>query len=322
VMAVDGSQIEPDIHELVTCCLINVGWALLRFGGDPRPGAEMGSGPEVRMGDEAGDHLDGPDSAAPDARSRRTEVRRMRAEVERLRQLVEETPPHGEVVALIDGPLVAYWVLNLLDDAERRAAMAAYQALFEAARERRVALAGYISRTRSAEVTHLLRYFSCDAVQKGEPLCAVCADGFPHAADSCYADLDGLIDRHLFSALLGVGERSTTFRSAGRGIEPLEALGHGLRFFYLRCGDDLSRVECPAWVAADASLLARLHAVLVDQVALGHGYPLALCEAHEQAVVRGPDRAAFYEIIRRSCWRGGFFPELSSKLRSKRQPVG
>src|SRR6185369_1935000 len=32
VMAVDGSQIEPDFHEVAPCYLINVGHALLRYG--------------------------------------------------------------------------------------------------------------------------------------------------------------------------------------------------------------------------------------------------------------------------------------------------
>src|SRR3712207_8171695 len=32
VAAVDGSQIEPDFHEMLGCCLINVGWALFQIG--------------------------------------------------------------------------------------------------------------------------------------------------------------------------------------------------------------------------------------------------------------------------------------------------
>jgi hypothetical protein len=324
VMAVDGSQIEPDFHELLSCCLINVGWTRFRFGAGAGPGAEMGSRPAVRIGDAAlVESFEGVDAAMPDSPSRRVEILRMLAEVQRLRELIEESDPaDGAVVALMDGPLVAYWVVKLLDEPARRSAMDAYQALFEAARSRNVALAGYISRTRSSDVANRLRYHSCANVRAGAALCEACSDGFPRGRRACYADLDGIVDRHLFSSMLGEGERSAPFRSAGSAIEGLEAAGHGLRFFYLRAGDDLARVEAPAWVAADVALLDRLHAILLDQVALGRGYPLALCEAHEQAVVRGPDRAAFYDLVRRSCWRGGIYPELSSKLRSKRQPVG
>ena len=37
---------------------------------------------------------------------------------------------------------------------------------------------------------------------------------------------------------------------------------------------------------------------------------------------RGPDRTAFYELVRRSCSREGLYGELSPKLRAKRQAVG
>jgi hypothetical protein len=121
--------------------------------------------------------------------------------------------------------------------------------------------------------------------------------------------------------LLAAGERSAVFRPAGAGLAGLAA-DHALRFFYLRAGDDLARVELPNWLAADGELLGTLHAALLEQATLGGGYPLALCEAHEQAVVRGPDRAAFYELVRRSCSREQLHGELSPKLRAKRQPVG
>src|SRR5205823_5545929 len=88
VLAVDGSQIEPDFHELLSCCLINVGWARFRFGAAAGPGAEMGSRPAVRIGDAAqAESLDAVDAAVPDSPSRRVEILRMLAEVERLREL-------------------------------------------------------------------------------------------------------------------------------------------------------------------------------------------------------------------------------------------
>src|SRR5436305_13662264 len=105
VIAVGGSQIEPDFHELLSCCLINVGWALFRFGGRPATAAEMGSRPDVRIGDEAlAGEADGGDAPVVESRSRRVEVLRVLAEVERLRELIEQTPAPGEVTGLLDGP--------------------------------------------------------------------------------------------------------------------------------------------------------------------------------------------------------------------------
>jgi hypothetical protein len=324
VTAVDGSQIEPDFHDFSGCCLINVGWTVFHYGG-PRAAVEMASRPTTCL---AGVQLDGTTvedeapAAGPHARS--IEVRRMLAEVEQLADLVASPPGDRPLVALVDGPLIAYWVLNLLEGDLRQAALSAYARLFTAARTRRAALAGYISRSRSAEVTHLVRAALC-ASFPAPGLCEACRARFPHPGSSpppCYAAIDGVADRHLFMELLPAGERSAVFRPAGAGLVELAAAGHELRFFYLRAGDDLARVEVPAWVAADDDLLTLLHAALLEQATLGGGYPLALCEAHEQAVVRGPDRDVFSELVRRSCSREGLHGDLSPKLRAKRQPVG
>ena len=39
--------------------------------------------------------------------------------------------------------------------------------------------------------------------------------------------------------------------------------------------------------------------VLIDQAVKGQGYPVALAEAHEQAVVKGADREFFFSLIRK-----------------------
>src|SRR5207302_8648478 len=120
--------------------------------------------------------------------------------------------------------LLPYWVLKLLEAPERQEAAAVYGALFRAARARGAALAGYISRSRSAEVANLLRFCRCDAVAAGGALCDACRARFPRAGGSpapCYADLDGVLDRHLFADLLGAGDRSAVFRSPGAHLPDL-----------------------------------------------------------------------------------------------------
>jgi NurA-like 5'-3' nuclease len=47
------------------------------------------------------------------------------------------------------------------------------------------------------------------------------------------------------------------------------------------------------------SNLEVLAARVLDQCEKGRGYPVALSEAHEQAVVRAADRRAFEELVRR-----------------------
>ena len=72
---------------------------------------------------------------------------------------------------------------------------------------------------------------------------------------------------------------------------------HGVAFFYLRTEEEIGRVEIPDWVAADEALLALAHSLVVEQCRLGPGYPVALKEAHEQAVVTGADRQYFIELV-------------------------
>ena len=59
---------------------------------------------------------------------------------------------------------------------------------------------------------------------------------------------------------------------------------------------EIARVEVPDWLAEDSELLALSHAMLVKQCELGFGYPVAVSETHEQAVISGHDREEFRRI--------------------------
>jgi len=50
-------------------------------------------------------------------------------------------------------------------------------------------------------------------------------------------------------------------------------------------------------VAQDENLLNLTHALVLDQCRRGQGYPVALSEAHEQAVVTGVDRESFWQLV-------------------------
>ena len=89
-------------------------------------------------------------------------------------------------------------------------------------------------------------------------------------------------------------------------------------FFYLRTGGDIARVELPQWAATPARV-ARLHATLVDQCARCDGYPRALQEAHEQAVISGADRQQFARLLETEAARQRVFPPSNGKQSSKRR---
>jgi NurA-like 5'-3' nuclease len=92
------------------------------------------------------------------------------------------------------------------------------------------------------------------------------------------------------------GERSARFASRSPVLRHYSA-GARVQFVYLNVGDEVARVEVPAWVGDDPALLDLVHATIVDGCARGWGYPPALAEAHEQAVIRGGEREAFLRMV-------------------------
>ena len=70
-------------------------------------------------------------------------------------------------------------------------------------------------------------------------------------------------------------------------------------FFYIHTGAEIGRVEIPAWIAQEEQLVDYVASVIIDQCKKGSGYPVALAEAHEQAVVKGPDREFFYHFLQK-----------------------
>ena len=70
-------------------------------------------------------------------------------------------------------------------------------------------------------------------------------------------------------------------------------------FFYLHVGSEIARVEIPAWIALNNDYVDDIASMILDNSLKGRGYPVVLAEAHEQAVVKGPDRDFFYHLIQK-----------------------
>jgi hypothetical protein len=62
-------------------------------------------------------------------------------------------------------------------------------------------------------------------------------------------------------------------------------------------GTEIARVEVPAWVVEEGALLDRSLSILLAQVLKGYGYPIALAEAHNLAVIKGGDRLRFFALL-------------------------
>ena len=318
-LAVDGSHIDVDRHLPIQCFLINIGRVRIRYGSNP--GAWLDSEPRLYADDDSL-HVFDPEGS----RSRPLEgplLGAMRAveELRALAALARQSDPEIPTIALVDGSLVLWGLAGQAHpDFVRKALiedmfLPALDELREMARSRPLALAAYVSLPRGAEVVNALRLdtslchydaancdMHCRTLRPGRRPC----DG-----------VSGVMDRDLFGGLLAEKERSDLFASASSIVEQYYG-GHQVRFFYLNVGAELARVEMPEWVAEDPKLLEMTHALLVDQCRKGHGYPVAISEAHEQAVVTVGDREEFRLIVENALRRQRLPVYTSGKNASKR----
>jgi hypothetical protein len=212
-----------------------------------------------------------------------------------LARLTAELPEDSQSLALVDGSLIL-WPLEPYADFVKEALLdkGFLSYLSEIKRlnlsECRVALASYISFPRSTDVVNVLRLALCP--HHPADCDRYCSSGEKRACDA----VAGVRDRELFSGLLEPGERSALFITPSKIVEQYYG-EHRVYFFYLRVDDEIARVEIPQWVAAEERLLGLTHSLLLDQCRRGQGYPVALSEAHEQAVVTAADRESFWQLV-------------------------
>ncbi|MFC2006904.1 DNA double-strand break repair nuclease NurA, partial [Chloroflexota bacterium] len=296
VIATDGSHIDVDRHQSTRCYLINIGSVLLYYGAQSK--AVLDSFPRLYAEDK--DLV----ITSPAGRGREQRIedvllgaKRSVDECQRLAELVAELPAGSSALALMDGSLILWglaaypeFVTEVLLD---RGFLVYFSEIRKLSKDRRLALASYISFPRSTDVINVLRVALCPY----EP-----PDCDRHCSNKEDPDCDkvaGIQDRELFASLLAEGERSALFISRSSVVQKHYG-ENSVYFFYLRVDEEIARVEIPQWVATDESRLALVHSLVLDQCRLGHGYPVALSEAHEQAVVREADRQSFWQLVESS----------------------
>jgi hypothetical protein len=316
VIATDGSQINIDRHRSTRCYLINIGGIILRYG--ETPDAHLVSQPALYFGDE--------ELAIADPSGRGQEipiegallgVKRSTEECRLLAQWAMELEGDSPVIALLDGSLILWGLAGqaypdfATEALLHQGFLKSLDRLRELTKTRRLALASYISFPRSADVVNALRValcphetVDCDRHCSGKP------------SRECDA-VSGVRDRELFENLLNPGERSSLFISRSSVVQKHYG-AHEVHFFYLKTDDEIARVEVPRWVADAPELLELVHCLVLDQCQRGRGYPIALSEAHEKAVVTGADQEQFWQLLEETLSGEGLPFQTSSKSTSKR----
>lgn len=314
VVASDGSFILPDRHSPARFYLINIGKVMLRYGAEPS--ADLSHHPNLYFREDElfvpGDVRRVPVDGTVLGLKRATEELNAVAE-----EAVKLSCP---TLALQDGTLIL-WAMEAQPDAVKEWVLEPFVAAMTRLRDANVPVAAFISFPGSRDLVNSLRVSICDYPLQGRVVnCDHCRSRIATEGHTPACDvIPEVTDRYVFEAIaeLAPGERSQVFASSSKILERYPP-DFAVVFFYLNTGTEIARVEIPRWVAEDAGLLEFTQAVIYDQCQRGRGYPSALQEAHEQAVIGGDERRAVELLLEEALMRHQIVPRRSGKDGSKR----
>lgn len=312
-LATDGSHIDVDRHKAARCYLINIGMVALHYGNSPS--AELDSIPRLYSDDK--DLVIANENnkyQAHQIRGALLDAKRSVEEIHKLAEKASSLPQEHPLLALMDGSLVMFGMQNypefVIEEIVNKGLIKALDELKKLSSTRSLVVASYISLPQSDDVVNALRIAIC-------PQDTADCDRHCSSGNAACDAISGINDRTLFDRVLGAGERSTIFINPSLIVERRYGV-HRVYFFYLRVEDEIARVEVPEWVAMNSQLLNLAHALVLDQCRRGQGYPVALSEAHEKAVVTGADREEFWRLVEESLEEIKMPTRTSTKSRSKR----
>lgn len=316
VLATDGSHIGVDRHYFPRCFVVNIGAVRLDYG--QRPAAFLYSSPSLYFEEDDMVLSSTKGSQQVMIEGPLLGVKRSVEECRLLAELAGKVELNLPTVALLDGSLILWGLTGqtypafVVDTFLREGLLKRFNELEQLSKGKPLALASYISFPRSTEVVNVLRLAICPY----EPVDCdrYCPGKFKERGCDSVA---GLLDRELFEQVLADGERSAIFFSRSSIVKE-HYREQQIYFFYLKLADELARIEIPQWVAKDKKLIDLVHSVILDQCRRGQGYPVALSEAHEKAVITTADREQFWQLVEMALVKRDRLMKSSAKAKSKR----
>lgn len=304
VIATDGSQISPSHHEIAYCYLLNIGRVILHYGQNRYP--LLDSLPEIFYRPEDlyfsrkwGIRTEEWMSFCRTA-SEATVLSELACGVKEDKDIggqedkeIEEVP----MLAMVDGSLI-YWFLEQLPSEARDRILPPILEAWQKLRDAQIPLMGYLSASRNVEGMNFLRLLACPHSVPD------CASFCPNQLEKVPCKVfEPLRDTTLLSTLLKPGQRGCLWRSNVRILDLYQ--DQQIYFCYVHVGTEIARIEVPSWVAQNTTMFDRALGLMLAQVQKGYGYPVAIAEAHNQAVVRGGDKARFFAILERQMIKAG-----------------
>lgn len=274
VFSVDGSQIYPDRHQGTSCCLINIGSAALIYGTMQQ--VFFNSKPFIHIPDEAAE-VENPIELV-NCKRQELEFHEGIVVAQKLKQTLATEP----LLFLFDGSLI-FWHLEGKEQTIKDEFIGHYIQSLQKFYDLQIPIVGYISLPKSKELVNLIR---------------LQLSNFDPTTNKGYKAIEHLVDTHIAGFFLDTYARTTLFAS-NSGIVNYYPSHLKPYFFYLNLGDEIVRIEIPAWLISNTEHVDLITQIIIDQARKGRGYPVCLAEAHEQAVVKGPDRDFFYHMIQK-----------------------
>lgn len=270
--SVDGSQIYPDRHQGIGCFLINIGSVSITYGTVEKK-VTLQSVPHIFTGDE--DEILA--NVNPDIVNCKRDDYELQAGLELAKSCAHDGIPF---LLLYDGTLI-FWHLESKDPAVKNYFMARYIDSLNALYEQKILHASYVSSPKSKELSNIVRLALCN---------------FDTTTCPALTSIEHLNDSGVIHFYVEPFHFSTPFKYTGKTADAYP--DHIKPYFvYAHVGNEIARIEIPAWIALDEEKLLCVMRIIFDQVKKGNGYPVVLAEAHEQAVIKGPDREFFYQLL-------------------------
>jgi len=295
IVSVDGSQVYPDRHQGTSCYLINIGSVVIHYGSPVNP-VTFNSRPTVFVSTDGECYQEANIHEVINCRRQELEL------VGGLTVMRSVQERNKATLLLFDGSLV-FWNLEAKDSVLTDLFLPNYLATLYQLYQSRSMYAGYISLPKSRELVNLVRLALCD---------------FDVDNTQLYDVIDPVVDATIASFFLTPHTRTGVFCNNAT-ISRLYPDALRPHFFYLHVGEEIGRVEIPGWIAADEVLVNQVASLILDQSIKGAGYPVALAEAHEQAVVKGPDRDFFYHALYKEGLTHDRAINMSGKVLRKRR---
>ncbi len=296
VGAVDGSQIYYDRHQGTPCSVLNIGTVGLRYGYQGRA-VYLNSEPFVFMANDD----DG--SAGDETLNLKRELYELRGLLEYSKQTVEELGDRNNYVAVCDGSLLFFYV-DVKNKKIKTEYFDRYIDVLMQMHEQQILIVGYISFPKSKELVNVLR---------------LSVAGFDESLALSMKIFGSFVDADVVGLFLQPGERTGLFQTKTSLVD-LYPLAVKPYFCYLHVGREIVRLEFPCWIAQDEKRVDEVCAIMFDQATKGRGYPVCLFEAHEQAVIKAPERHYFYQLLQYTTRSQNMKYTVSQKQLKKQKP--